>query len=126
MIMLNKKNLTKEEMKKLMDRIIWPKDRDSANPCLEWIGSVDKFDRPLYRLNGVYVKARILVYECFYGPLEENQTLVPTCFTQKCVNPTHLTLEEFSNWRKKIIDLPNEVEKNMMNSVVTEILHNLP
>ena len=125
MILQNKINHPKELLKKMMDKIIQPEDHKNANPCWEWIGRIDNFDRPLFRLNFVYVKARIVVYECFYGSLEENQTLLPTCHTQNCVNPTHLTLDEFSFWRKKIVDLPNEVQKIKVNLVLRDKLQSL-
>ena len=125
MIQPNKLNLPEEVVKKLMKRIIPPKDQNDANPCWEWMGRTDNHDRPWFRLNGVYVKAKILVYECYYGPIGENTTLVPTCLTQKCVNPSHLVLKKFWSKRKKIIDLPIEVRECEILLVIGEILQSL-
>ena len=90
----NKMNYPDIVIEKLWDRVKYPPDWETAfdksKVCTEWDGRYDQYGRPVFKLNGVYVPAKNVMFESCYGPIEPGKIVLNTCYNKKCVRPDHL------------------------------------
>jgi hypothetical protein len=68
---------------------------DQNDVHLIWVGRFDKYDRPEFHYKGKYVLAKKLIYESWYGPIEDDQIVISQCRNNKCVKPDHLRASQY-------------------------------
>ena len=108
----NKMNYPEKTLKKFWARVDYPKDWESNSHllklCWDWKGPFDSYGRPIFRLDGKYVLAKVVMYESFNGPKDEDKKILFNCKNKKCVNQNHLfqsySFYEVTIARNKIID----------------------
>jgi len=86
-------------IKKLFERMIEPvivkEIIDKEKACLEWKGPYDEYHRPIFRLNGAYRLTKHVMYESWYGKVDQNMTVVNACRNKNCVRPNHLEMKYY-------------------------------
>ena len=89
----NFKKLPKSIAKKLWERVEFPNgwslEHDQSAACFTWRGRIID-DRPLFRFEGKYIPARIIIFETCHGPIDDGKYIFTTCGKKDCVNPYHL------------------------------------
>jgi len=89
----NKMEHSSNMMDKFLKKIIHPQNIDpkvAKDLCFGWEKPFDSWGRPVFRLEGHYTQARKILYESENGQLEDDQTILSTCYNTKCMNPNHL------------------------------------
>ncbi len=101
----NYNNMSKPDLIKLWERVGFPKgwlNQDQTISCLDWIGCFDKkTGHPIFRLDGQYVPARIVIFESCHGPVDPGKFVFSNCGNKHCVNPHHLIQEYY--FRRQVI-----------------------
>jgi hypothetical protein len=68
---------------------------DKEKACLEWKGPYDEYHRPIFKLNGAYRLTKRVMYESWYGEVDQNMTVVNSCRNKNCVRPDHLEMKYY-------------------------------
>ena len=92
----NKLNLDKKTIREI-GRCIEPHlilgMRGDKIPCVEWKGPHDNYEQPIFKLKGVYRLTKEIIYESWYGKVDQEMTVVNTCKNKNCIRPEHLELK---------------------------------
>jgi hypothetical protein len=90
----NKMNLPQKTVEKLLRKIDGLKNAKSftlrKNACWKWKGIIDKYGRPIFRLNGKYVPAKNVIFEYYYGAIDEGKVVFHKCKNKECMDPNHM------------------------------------
>jgi len=90
----NKLGLSTETINELCARIDYQNLHgsfgDNKQVCYEWLNPFDKYNRPIFRLNGNTVLAKKLMHQLYIGPIDTGKTVANHCRNKVCVRPEHL------------------------------------
>jgi hypothetical protein len=88
-----------EVIEKIWARVVYPEDwikgADNSKICLEWSGPFDNFKRPKFYFDGKYIPAKRVMFESWFGPIDDEKVVSNTCCNKKCVRPDHLRQNYF-------------------------------
>jgi len=127
----NKLNMDDKTINELIECINKPVIIDGINSeektCFEWGGQYDKYHRPIFKLNGAYRLTKRVMYESWYGEVDQNMTVVNSCRNKNCVRPDHLEMkyyfypETYARNRQKD---PKDKRKRLVVKVTEKMMEN--
>jgi hypothetical protein len=100
-------NARKRKFKSPDDRFwkTYCKKTRKVGECREWIGSCNKWGRPLVYYQGKRVFVRRLLYQLAIGPLSDEERVISTCNNHRCVRHSHLVKGTEDDAKRKRLNM---------------------